>query len=349
MKIGLLQEGDATGTTVEQRYHEILEEVALADKLGFSTWGTSEQHFYGPGWNVPAPEVLYAAAAMRTEQIALRPMSIVLLDWNHPLQVAERYGALDILSKGRVELSFARSNNRNTMNVFGVDPAMTREIFAESLEILERIFTDPNIEHQGKHWKIPPVTVTPTCVDGRFPKMSVAATGIPSHISTGQSGYGVITFDNYFGFDYLGECVAAYREGWENRDINKPNQSNYFGVYVSTAYCASTKEEATDVADAQAVWYFEEATKVMMALADKPGYEYMGQIEKFKGIHDTPEWLRNNTPSVMIGTPDDYINRLKHLESMGVEEVLLRIDGHGHDKIMKSIELIGKEVIPAVS
>jgi hypothetical protein len=34
---------------------------------------------------------------------------------------------------------------------------------------------------------------------------------------------------------------------------------------------------------------------------------------------------------------------------MGVDEVLLRIDGVGHEDILRSIELIGSEVIPAVS
>src|SRR6185437_14286022 len=217
MKIGLLQEGDSTGTTAQVRYHEVIEEVALADKMGFSAWGTSEQHFNGPGWTVSAPEVLYAAVAMRTERIVIRPMSAVLLTWNHPIQIAERFAALDIVSKGRAELCLARSNSMDTMKVFGVNPALTREIFGESLEVLCKIFTDPRIEHSGKYWKISPATVTPTCVVGRFPKLSMAATSVPSHRAAGSQGMGVITFDNYFGFDYLDECIASYRSGWANQ------------------------------------------------------------------------------------------------------------------------------------
>jgi hypothetical protein len=51
------------------------------------------------------------------------------------------------------------------------------------------------------------------------------------------------------------------------------------------------------------------------------------------------------TPSALIGSPADFIERL---EAMGIDEVLLRIDGVPHDEIMKSIHLIGTEVIPAV-
>jgi alkanesulfonate monooxygenase SsuD/methylene tetrahydromethanopterin reductase-like flavin-dependent oxidoreductase (luciferase family) len=293
--------------------------------------------------------VLYAAVAMRTERICIRPMSTVLLTWNHPIQIAERFGALDILSKGRAELCLARSNSMDTMKVFGVNPALTREIFAESLDILKKIFVNPQIEHEGKHWKITPATVTPTCVDGRFPKLSIAATSVTSHESAGRSSYGVITFDNYFGFDYLDECVTSYRDGWSGRDSDPAYANDYFGLYVATAYCAPTLAEAAAVADHQAQVYFDEVLRVMNLLADKPGYEYMAKLNEFKGIRDTPDWLRKNTPSVMIGTPEDYVERLKALERRGVDEVLLRIDGFGHEQIMRSIELIGREVIPAVS
>jgi len=350
MKIALLQEGDTTGTTPQERYHQIIEEVALADQLGFSAWGTSEQHFYGPLWNVPAPDVLYAAIAMRTERITLRAMSVVLLTWNHPLQIAERYGALDLVSKGRVELCFARSNNKATMAIYHIDPANTKEIFNENLGVLEKLFTNPNLEegHEGKYWQIPPVAVTPGFYNERFPSISVAATGLPSHEQTAQSGYGVISFDNWFGFEYLDQCLETYGKGWESRDTSKPNPNKYFGIYVATAYCAPTLKEAIDVADDQAVWYFEEAARIYKVLAENPGYEYMSTIQELLSVENKPEWLRKSTASVMIGTPDDYIQRLKLLESKGVDEVVLRIDGFGHDKIMKTIELIGKEVIPHV-
>ncbi|MEN9923886.1 MAG: hypothetical protein RL268_12 [Pseudomonadota bacterium] len=349
MKIGLLQEGDSTGTTPAVRYHELIEEVALADKLGFSTWGTSEQHFNAPGWTVSAPEVLYAAVAMRTERIKLRPMSIVLMPWNHPITVAERFATLDVLSKGRAELNLARSNNMHALKVFEVNPAETRTIFSESLSIIEKIFTNPEIEHAGKYWNIEKAVITPTCIGGRFPKISFAATSLESHANAAKSGYGVITFDNFFGLDYLDECLAAYRQGWSEGGDSLPNPNNYFGVYVATAYCAPTREEAAKEADHMAVAYFNEALRVMSMLASQPGYEYMGRIMELQGINDKPDWLRKETASVMIGTPEDYIERLKFLESKGVDEVLLRLDGYGHEKVMNAIELIGKEVLPAFS
>jgi hypothetical protein len=50
----------------------------------------------------------------------------------------------------------------------------------------------------------------------------------------------------------------------------------------------------------------------------------------------------------MIGTPDDFVQRLRRLEEMGVDEVLMRVDGVPHEDIARSLELIGREVIPRV-
>ncbi len=122
MRVGLLQEGDLTGTTVADRYHQLIEEVALADQLGFSTWGTSEQHFTPPSFSVAAPEVLYSAIAMRTNSIKLRTMASVMLKWNHPILVAERLATLDIVSRGRAEVCTARSNNLTTLNASALTP-----------------------------------------------------------------------------------------------------------------------------------------------------------------------------------------------------------------------------------
>ena len=65
--------------------------------------------------------------------------------------------------------------------------------------------------------------------------------------------------------------------------------------------------------------------------------------EKYVGDHD---FVRENTPTTLLGTPDDFIERIKYLETLGIDEITLSIDGVGHEKIMKSIGLVGKYVIP---
>ncbi|MGE2717854.1 LLM class flavin-dependent oxidoreductase [Mycolicibacterium litorale] len=350
MKIGILQEGEYTGSTVEERYHEIIEEMVLADKMGFSVFGSSEQHFEPPKFSIPAPEVLYAAIAMRTERIKLRPMGIVALSWNNPILVAERLAALDILSRGRAELCTARSNNAKTLRMFGVDPSKTRDIWTESMDALEAIFANPEAaEYHGEHWDFPQTSVVPTMVGSRYPAISVAASSVESHGLAAKRGIGAISWENYFGFDYLQECFDAYQKAIPETTAQPGRLNNYLGVYVGTAFCAPTTEEAREVAGEQALEYFRVTLDMYRKIAQNPGYEYMSHIDTMLDKGDDLDWLCESTSSVMIGTPDDYIRRLKDLEARGVDEVLLRIDTFGHKKHMECIELIGREVIPAVS
>ncbi|MGY1632182.1 LLM class flavin-dependent oxidoreductase [Geodermatophilus sp. SYSU D01186] len=349
MRIGLLQEGDLVGTDVASRYHQMIDEVRLADRLGFSTWGTSEQHFSPPHFSVAAPEVLYAAIAAQTEQIKLRPMASVLLAWNHPILIAERLATLDIVSRGRAEICTARSNNLHTLGAFGVDPKATRAQWEDGMDLLMKAISRPVVEHDGPVWQVPPREIMPRPVTQPHPPVSVAASSVQSHGNAGTRGIGVITFDNYFGFDYLDQCLTEYRRAFDaadHSDVLRPN--DYRGLYVATAFCAPTRAEAMEVAGGMAKTYFDFILDLYIPLADNPGYEYLDRIKALIEHRDDMEWLCENTPSVMIGDPDDFIGRIKQLEAMGLDELLLRIDGVGHEQIKRSLELIGHEVIPVV-
>jgi alkanesulfonate monooxygenase SsuD/methylene tetrahydromethanopterin reductase-like flavin-dependent oxidoreductase (luciferase family) len=350
MRVGLLQEGEVLpGATYDSRYREMIEEVVLADQLGFSTWGTSEQHFSPPRFTVSAPEVLYAAIASRTEQIKLRPMAAVLLAWNHPILVAERLATLDIVSHGRAELATARSNNLYTLEAFGVDPATTKQQWADSLEVLVKALTSETVEHDGPYWKVPPRPVVPRCVTRPHPALSVAASSVASHADAGRRGMGAICFENYFGFDYLQECITAYDEGFADGPGMIPQPERYMGVYVATAYCAPTIQEAKRIARDVALGYFRFILELYVPLGQKSSYKYLdGRMGELVAHADDLDFLLTETPSVMIGTPEDFRERLRRLEEMGVDEVLMRVDGVAHEDITRSLELIGQEVIPAV-
>ena len=350
MQVGLLQEAELMpGVNVAQRYWEMIEEVALADRLGFSCWGTSEQHFSPPRFAVAAPEVLYGAVAQHTENIKLRIMCAVLLAWNHPILVAERMATLDIVSRGRAELGTARSNNVYTLDAFGVDPAATREQWADSIEVIVKAFTDDVLEHDGPVWKIPPREIVPKPVQKPHPPLSVAASSVQSHVMAGERGIGALCFESYFGFEYLQDCIDGYRKGLAKGTQMAPLRTEHMGLYVATAFCAETREEACRIAHDVAMGYYQFLVDIYVPLGKRHSYEYLDdKLQRLVDHRDDFDYLLTETPSIMIGTPDDFIERIKRLEDMGVEEILMRIDGVSHADIMKSFELIGREVIPTV-
>src|SRR5216684_4675297 len=91
-------------------FHQVLEQVALAEEAGFGNFWSVEHHFQ-PGFShCSAPEVLYGALSQRTSKIRIGHAVVLLpFPYNHPVRVAERIATLDILSKGRVEVGTGRS------------------------------------------------------------------------------------------------------------------------------------------------------------------------------------------------------------------------------------------------
>src|SRR5215467_10249360 len=80
--------------------------------------------------------------------------------------------------------------------------------------------------------------------------------------------------------------------------------------------------------------------------ATSPDYTYLSQIKKIEERRDDLEYVIESAPYFMVGTPDYLLERLRRLQRMGVNEVLLRIDGMGHEINMQSIEAFGTKIIP---
>ena len=70
-------------------YQNALDQVELADKLGYDFAWEVEHHFLEEYSHSPAPEVFLAAASQRTKQIRLAH-GIMQLTTVHPARVAER-------------------------------------------------------------------------------------------------------------------------------------------------------------------------------------------------------------------------------------------------------------------
>jgi alkanesulfonate monooxygenase SsuD/methylene tetrahydromethanopterin reductase-like flavin-dependent oxidoreductase (luciferase family) len=347
MRVGIIQEGDFTGTTMQARYREMINEVILADKLGFYSYGTSEQHFSPPTFSVSAPEILYSAMAENTKDIIFRIEGAVLVQYNHPVMIAERAATLDIISGGRFELGTARSNNKTTLNAFNVPIETTQQQWTEGIDILRKAFTEEELEYDGQFWKVGKCQVIPKPVQQPFPPMSVAATSIKTNGLAGEMGIGVIAADSYFGYDYVDSQIRAYAEGQSRFNQSYPN-NDYFAYLIANAFCAETRDEALRIAESQALTYFQAVYDLYAGMSSNAGYEYMSQIEKLAEHGDDIEFIMDHSPMVILGTPEDFITKLKDLEARGVNEVVMRIDGFGHDAHMQTIELIGKEVIPNV-
>jgi len=349
MRFALIQEGDfPEGGDIPARYREMITEAVFAEEMGFETYCLSEQHFLKDTCTVSSPEVYLADIAARTTKLRLRTTSTVLLTFNHPIRVAERLTTLDVLSNGRAELGTARSNNLHTLQGFGVDPAESRAQWNESIDIIIKALTHDPFEHKGRFWTVPPRTLTPKPIQQPHPPIFVSATSSETHQNAGERGIGVMTGNSILGWDYAERCINCYKEG--NAKVSPAEGSyvnNHVGFFVAVAHCSDRMEEAYRQASRVTKGFVDLVIWLYSKLgASSPDYAYLSQIKKIEERKEDLEWVINSAPYFMVGTPDYLVERLRRLQRMGVQEVLLRIDGMGHKINMQAIEAFGTKVIP---
>jgi alkanesulfonate monooxygenase SsuD/methylene tetrahydromethanopterin reductase-like flavin-dependent oxidoreductase (luciferase family) len=349
MKFGLFTEGDTNrGYSVTQRYGEMIREAQYAEEVGFDTWGCSEQHFIGPSCTIAAPEVLYGAVAHATSRITLRTMSTVMLHFNHPIRIAERLATIDVLSHGRLELAAVRGNNARTLDAFEVNPLTTVKEWDETLRVVVKALTQETLEHQGDFYTIAPVKVWPRLCQPTFPRTYVSSTGIGTHEHAGSLGLGVQSFTIY-GWDHVEEAVRAHQKAVANpHPIPGVPVNKSIARLVIGGQIAATKKEALELARPSALGFMKWLIGIFDETGVKgPDFAYMHDWKKLiAGHEDDIEWMNDNLPQVLNGTPDDIIEGVKRFETMGFDEVIFRLDGQGHRQIMKALEYFGKYVIP---
>ncbi|HYR79359.1 MAG TPA: LLM class flavin-dependent oxidoreductase, partial [Candidatus Dormibacteraeota bacterium] len=108
MKIGGFYEHQLPRPWTSQSEHELLknalEQVELADRVGFDYVWATEHHFLEEYAHSSAPEIFLAACAARTKNVRLGHGIVQMAPHiNHPARVAERIATLDLLSDGRCD------------------------------------------------------------------------------------------------------------------------------------------------------------------------------------------------------------------------------------------------------
>src|SRR5215467_5396956 len=119
-------------------FDECLRLVSQADELGFDHIRIVEHYFERYGGYSPNPITFLSAASQRSRRIKLIT-GAVLPAFNHPLKLAGEIGMLDAISKGRLEVGFARAFLPHEFGRFGVALNESRSRFQEGLETVRRL------------------------------------------------------------------------------------------------------------------------------------------------------------------------------------------------------------------
>jgi len=359
MDFGLIYELQTMEGRTPRRDYDLLwnstAQVELADQLGFSHVWAVEHHFREHFSHCAAPEVWLAALAQRTERIRIGHGVVQALPaFNHPVRVAERAAALDILSNGRLDLGTGRSVNLYELASWGITEN-TRDMWHESVELIGKIWTSgfEPVSFDGKHVQLHDRIVLPRPLQDPHPPLWVAASSPDSYRIAGEAGMGVLGFGMAVTAEAMSRQIAAYRAALENSTPVGAFKNDQVALFMM-AYCAETRAEARRVAERAFNWYLAETLKSFLGWAGSgqelpKGYEWYIDVAK----HASESSARNfdyllDGGMILCGTPEDLIETIERFEAIGTTQMLLGISigDIAHTDVLRSIELIGTEVIP---
>jgi alkanesulfonate monooxygenase SsuD/methylene tetrahydromethanopterin reductase-like flavin-dependent oxidoreductase (luciferase family) len=351
----------------EQRlFEDALEQIEVADRVGFDYVWEVEHHFMEEYSHSSAPEVFLAAASQRTRNIRLGHGIVNITPAvNHPARVAERIATLDLVSGGRVEFGTGEASSAAELGGFGVRREHKRAMWEDAMDaIAHMLVEEPFAGWHSDHLRMPPRNVVPKPVQRPHPPLWVACSRRETIHFAARNGIGALSF-SFVEPEDAGKWVDEYYEilaSEECRPVGfavNPNFSvvlpmmchedertaiergidgaHFFGYALAHYYGITPHEPAqTSVWDEFIERRETEGFARDLILADKAplGVKILQQgLGSLRGA---------------VGTPDQITDLVRRYEAVGVDQIgfVLQAGRNKHEHIRESLELFGERVIP---
>ncbi|MGO9450260.1 MAG: LLM class flavin-dependent oxidoreductase [Candidatus Binataceae bacterium] len=359
MKAGLIYEIESIKPHREGHeyrvFWETMEQIELADRLGFDSVWTVEHHFLNEFSYCSAPEVFLACVSQRTKNIRIGH-GVVVLPFNHPVRVAERIAVLDIMSNGRVEFGTGRATTMDELLGFGVRPEETRPRWAEAVEAIPRMWREDPFAMHGQYWTVdPPVSIIPKPIQKPHPPIWVASTNPDTFKLAAERGLGVLCFTLGVELDEVKSRIQLYRDGIAHAHpvgltINNQVSMNIMGLFGDDA------RETEEIAREAVLWYvrkgFELVSTVAHAASGNDSYKYLSSASRFDPAQITRDYyhfLKDND-LIAVGAPSEALRVARRYRETGADQLLffLQYGAIPHARVMRSIELLGRDVLPEI-
>ena len=295
-----------------------MEEVALADEVGLDVFGVGEHH--RPEFAVSAPAVVLAAAAVRTKRIRLTS-AVTVLSSAVPIRVFQQFATLDLLSGGRAEMMVGRGSFIESFPLFGYDLRDYDPLFEERLQ--ELLLIRETGHSPAGHGVYPGPIQDPLPV-------WVAVGGTPeSAVRAGMLGLPMALAI----IGGLSERFKPFADLHRHAAAEAGHEPPRLSIN-SHGYIAETAQRALHES-------FPYVSSAMNRIGLERGWPPMSRAD-----YDAAASLRGAN---FVGTPEQVVEKIlfQH-EIFGHDRFLVQftIGGIPHEGILRSIELLGREVVP---
>lgn len=326
---------------------EALDQVALADALGFDYAWAPEQHFTEEYSHSSAPEIFLAAASQRTTRIRLgHGVALLPPGYNGPVRVAERMAALDLVSGGRAELGVGDSKSRLELEGFGIDAGQRQAMTDEALRMVVRLWIEaPFVGTDGAHVRVPTRNVLPKPLQSPHPPLWMACSDDATIRRAARLGVGALTHA-FYDADEAARTVELYHRTFAEECVPLSSTVNPQIAMLSPFYCHRDADVARRVGlDAAGFMGFAVRHYYSFGRHLPGGTDIWQRYEKVRESFGGHLPLRGGHA---IGDPAQVRAYLETYAGVGVDQVILAHQGGrlGHDAISASLRLFATDVMP---
>ena len=320
---------DAAPGNHAETLRQVVEEAALADRVGVDYIGLGEHH--RPDYAISAPDVVLAAIAGRTERIRLGT-GVTVLSSDDPIRVYERFATLDAVSHGRAEVQLGRGSFIESFGLFGLDLADYDRLFNEKLDLFAALQHERPVTWEGTFR-------TPLSDQQVYP--TTAAGKVPAWIGVGGTPQSVVRAARYgmpLMLAVIGGSPAAFTQFADlYRDalgqLGLPELP--IGMH-SPGHVAATDEEAREQ-------LFPHQAELVTRLGRERGWPPYSRIAF--------EQTAGPQGALFVGSPETVARKIAwSARTLGLSRFQLKysVGALPHEQRMESIRLYGEEVIPRV-
>ena len=368
-----------------QLLRESIEQARVADQAGFTCWWEVEHHCTPDFSYSSSPELILGAIAHATKRLRIGHAGILVpFKINHPLRAAERVAMLDHLSGGRIEAGLAKSGGKEWVT-FQISEAEAAEDLVEATRLLPRAWTEAPFRWQSTRWSVDDRDVLPKPVQRPHPPLWHTCSSPPSFVRAGELGVGVLGTTLFAPLDALAAMIRGYREAIARCTAPAGKRINdEAGVFTFVHVAKSTKEAIASGAPRSALWYVSSAPRVFnvprelfyqnirgqtdprsrpssaaLAVAERPDdsdvsdaspviallkREFAGEEISNEEVFD----VIRDIDSVIIGDVATCREKMSKFKDIGLDRLmcLVQMGEVPHEKVLRTMRLIGRELIP---
>ena len=335
-------------------YGEYLDQLALAETLGFDAVGVNEHHQSAYGL-MPSPNIIAACLAQRTQRVKILILGNALPLYDHPLRVAEELAMLDVISGGRIIAGMVVGLGVEAYT-YEVNPTFFRERYREAHDLIVEAWTRPGPFHfEGKHYDFRFVNVWPRPLQQPHPPIWIPGSG---SIET-------IRWVAEHRYPFIALPFSPYQVMQEHYGLLRDYAASTLGYEVPPGqlgwpvlvYVADTDEQARAEFEPH-FWYLaKKSLRMPRELMYPPGHTSVESLTRVTGgkrkfVTTLTSWNEvEDGMYAVVGSPATVRDRMREVlkqTGCGIVQAIFQVGSMPHAMATKNMTLFAREVMPAL-